>query len=63
MANISIKPGVKAALVCNIFGYPTSTVQWSFFPCDNLAIDIKLCNKEYTNRRIFVSTRKNYLIE
>lgn len=44
MENVSIKPGEKAVLNCEIYGYPTSKVTWSFIPCQRLEFNTHACN-------------------
>lgn len=45
MDSTSIRPGEKATVNCEIFGYPTSTLTWSFIPCPKAEFDPKSCDE------------------
>ncbi|XP_031631901.1 vascular endothelial growth factor receptor 1-like isoform X3 [Contarinia nasturtii] len=45
MNDVSIKPGVNAVINCKIFGYPASSVTWSFIPCESVEYDLTPCDE------------------
>lgn len=45
MESVSIRPGEKAVMSCEIFGYPSSTVSWSFIPCPKADFDPTSCDE------------------
>lgn len=55
MSDVTIKPGEKAKAICDIFGYPTSTVTWSYIPCENATFDPASCGEESTKITFSVS--------
>lgn len=56
MADVTVKPGDNAVMVCDIIGYPVSKVNWSFIPCPDVDFNIDSCKE--TNRIKFVSGEK-----
>lgn len=44
MAGAMVKPGVRATLTCDILGYPSATVTWSYVPCEKYAFDHRSCD-------------------
>lgn len=50
MSQVSVKPNERATFTCEIFGYPTSTITWSYTPCEKFAFDAQSCdyNKQIT---------------
>lgn len=30
MSGVTVKPGEKAVVTCNVFGYPASNISWSY---------------------------------
>lgn len=53
MGDISIKPGENAIMSCEIFGYPASSVVWSFIPCNKPEFDINSCDE--SKKLVYVS--------
>lgn len=45
MDSTSIRPGEKATVNCEIFGYPTSTLTWSFIPCPKAEFEPESCDE------------------
>lgn len=53
MADVTIKPGEKAKVICDIFGYPTSAVTWSYVPCENATFDAASCGGKDSTKITF----------
>lgn len=53
MSDVVIKPDEKAKLTCDIFGYPTSDVTWSYIPCENVTFDPASCEKDNAEKITF----------
>ncbi|XP_055298873.1 vascular endothelial growth factor receptor 1-like isoform X16 [Sitodiplosis mosellana] len=45
MEDVSAKPGENAVMKCNIYGYPASSVTWSFIPCSKPEFDSNSCDE------------------
>lgn len=63
--NVSVKPNEKTTLKCEIYGYPASTITWSYIPCEKL--DLQLCDRNKTItfsviRSIFLIIRKTLAV-
>lgn len=59
--NVSVKSNEKTTIKCEIYGYPASTITWSYIPCEKL--DLQLCDRNKTItisviRSIFLIIRK-----
>lgn len=52
MTGVSVKPNERVTLSCDIFGYPTSTITWSFTPCANHYLFDGLYRSCIDNKRI-----------
>lgn len=46
MSQVSVKPNEEATFTCEIFGYPTSTVTWSYIPCEKSTFDPQSCDSD-----------------
>lgn len=45
MEDVSTKPGENAVMTCEIYGYPASSVVWSFIPCNKPEFDVNSCDE------------------
>lgn len=62
MGDISIKPGENAIMSCEIFGYPASSVIWTFIPCNKPEFDINSCDESKKLIYVSASTQGNYVV-
>ncbi|XP_055298878.1 vascular endothelial growth factor receptor 1-like isoform X19 [Sitodiplosis mosellana] len=64
MEDVSAKPGENAVMKCNIYGYPASSVTWSFIPCSKPEFDSNSCDESKKikyNETMAVQTLQTHL--